>query len=543
MIYQMSPDQIAAEFGTSPTVATSEAIPTSLLAIATPSRRQHLRDYQHDAVERIRAAILDGQCRILLTLPTGGGKTVIAAELIQTYVQDSKPVLIIVHREELLGQMAEKLDALGIDYGIIKAGHPTRPEAPVQIASIQTLHRRAVQSSKMEMPPADLVVFDEAHHCLANTWFDVVEHYTNAGAVIFGMTATPCRGDGRGLGNVFEILIEGPTVARLTAEGWLVPATLFAPHRPDLKGVRLVAGDYNEGQLADVMNQQKLVGDVVLHYFKINCDRRPTVVFAVNVAHAVSLRDAFRDSSVLAEVVTGATPLDERRAILAKLERGEIDVVVNCAVLTEGWDSPAVSCLILARPTKSLGLFRQMVGRVLRPHPGKTDALVIDHAGAVHEHGRPEDDIEWTLHQDRRARNKSHASRQAQSARELLACPECTAIRTAGEPCPACGWRPKLKAKEVEVAAGDLVKIEPGKPQQKQEYTSAEKEAWHRQLTWIGRERQYKPGWPAVQYKEKFGGWPASRHVSPMVPSPEVRRWVKSRMIAYAKGMARRGAA
>ena len=169
-------------------------------------------------------------------------------------MQDGKPVLIILHREELLGQMAEKLDDLGVDYGIIKAGHPMRAEALVQVASIQTLHARAVRSSRIEMPPAELVVFDEAHHCIANTWLDVVEHYTASGAVIFGMTATPCRGDGRGLGNVFSTLIEGPTVARLTGEGWLVPATVYAPHKPDLKGVRMVAGDYSEGQLAEVMN-------------------------------------------------------------------------------------------------------------------------------------------------------------------------------------------------------------------------------------------------------------------------------------------------
>jgi DNA repair protein RadD len=530
----MTPEEIEQEFGQAP---------TTLLGIALPTRRQQLRDYQIADLARVLAAIEAGQRSILLVVPTGGGKTVIAAELILTYVRDGKSVLIIVHREELLGQMAGKLDALGIDYGIIKAGHPSRPEASVQIASIQTLHARAVRSSRIEMPPADLVVFDEAHHCTANTWLDVVEHYTKAGAVVFGMTATPCRGDGRGLGNVFSLLIEGPTVARLTADGWLVPATVYAPYKPDLTGVRLVAGEYNEGQLADVMNQQKLVGDVVLHYFKINTDRRPTVVFAVNVAHAASLCNAFRDSGVLAEVVTGATPLDERRTILAKLERGEIDVVVNCAVLTEGWDSPAVSCLILARPTKSLGLFRQMVGRVLRPHPGKTDALVIDHAGAVFEHGRVEDHIEWTLHKDQRARNKSQASRQPHSARELLTCPECTAIRTAGDPCPNCGWRPKPKAKEVEVIEGDLQKLERGKPQQKHEHTAAEREAWHRQLTWIGRERNYKSGWPAVQYREKFGVWPVARHVSPMMPTDEVRRWVKSRMIAYAKGMAARGAA
>ena len=179
--------------------------------------------------------------------------------------------------------------------------------------------------------------------------------------------------------------------------------------------------------------------------------------------------------SILAEVVTGATPSDERRTILAKLERGEIDAVVNCAVLTEGWDSPAVSCLILARPTKSLGLFRQMVGRVLRPHPGKTDALVIDHAGAVHEHGRVEDEIEWTLHQDQRARNKSQEFPPSAIVTTAAGLPRVHGNPNLGEPCPACGWRPKPKAKEVEIIAGDLQKLERGKPQQKHEYTATER--------------------------------------------------------------------
>jgi DNA repair protein RadD len=542
--------EAAGNFKRSNVLMTSEDIerefgqrPATLPGIAQPARRQQLRDYQHEAITRIQAAILEGQRRILLVLPTGAGKTVTIAELILSYVDKGKPVVIVVHREELIAQMAEKLDELGIDYGIIKAGYPARTEALVQLCSIQTLHARAVRSSRIEIPSAALVVFDEAHHAVANTWFDVAAHYIETNAVILGMTATPCRGDGRGLGNVFEVMIEGASVARLTADGWLVPAVVFAPYKPDLTGVRIRAGEYAENEVADVMNQQKLVGDIVLHYFRLNPVRRRTVVFAVNVAHAVSICNGFRDAGVLAEVVHGGTPLDERRAMLAKLECGGIDVVVNCQVLTEGWDAPAVSCLILARPTKSMGLFRQMVGRVLRPYPGKTDALVIDHAGAVFEHGFVDDEVEWTLHQDQRARNKSHASRQPQTVRELKACPECGAIRTAGEPCPACGWRPVPKAKTIEVIDGDLEKLERDKSSKKRDLSSAEKEAWHRQLTWIGRERNYKPTWPAVQYREKFGAWPASRNVAPMMPTEEVRRWVKSRMIAYAKGMASRRSA
>lgn len=265
------------------------------------------------------------------------------------------------------------------------------------------------------------------------------------------------------------------------------------------------------------------------------------MVFAVNVAHAVSIRNAFRNAGVLAEVVHGGTPLDERAATLAKLDRGEIDVVVNCMVLTEGWDQPAVSCLILARPTKSLGLYRQMVGRVLRPAPGKVDALIIDHSGATYEHGFAEDDIEWVLQEDQRARNRAHASRGQHSVRELKACPECSAIRAAGEPCGSCGWQPQPKARDVEVIEGELAKVNRDKSATKQQYSDADKVSWHRQLTWIGQRRGYKPGWIAAQYREKFGSWPKTRQVSAMPATDVVARWVKSRQIAYARGIQKRG--
>ena len=224
-------------------------------------------------------------------------------------------------------------------------------------------------------------------------------------AVVIGLTATPCRGDGRGLGNVFEIMIECPSVAELIADGYLVGTKVYAPYRPDLKGVKVERGDYVESQLASRMNTGKLVGDIVTHWLRLG-ERRQTVVFATGVAHSVHIRDEFRRTGVMAEHIDGKTPAEERDRILVDLSAGRIDLVTNAMVLTEGWDQPTVSCLILARPTKSLGLFRQMIGRVLRPAPGKADALVLDHAGATFTHGFAEDAIQWELSEDRQGREQ-----------------------------------------------------------------------------------------------------------------------------------------
>ena len=174
--------------------------------------------------------------------------------------------------------------------------------------------------------------------------------------------------------------------------------------------MRTVAGDYVEGQLADRMDRPKLIGDIVTHWHKFG-ERRKTVAFAVNVAHSVHLRDEFIKSGVRAEHIDGSTPKPERDASLARLASGEIELVTNCMVLTEGWDMPEVGCCILARPTRKMGLYRQMIGRVLRPAPGKIDAIVLDHSGAVFRHGFVEDPVEWTLDPDRHAESPAHAKR------------------------------------------------------------------------------------------------------------------------------------
>jgi superfamily II DNA or RNA helicase len=406
-----------------------------------------LRPYQVDVIQRIDAEIEAGGRRVLLVAPTGAGKTVIAADIIDKTVQAGGRVIFVAHRRELIVQASTKLHAVGIDHGIVQAGFPTRPAARVQVASIQTLHARAVRSTRLELPQADLVVLDEAHHARARTYREIVQAYPDA--VLLGMTATPCRSDGRGLGNVFDVIVECPPVAELIAGGWLVPTKVYAPTRPDLKGVKVARGDYVESELAARMDQHQFVGDVVAHWLSL-AGRRRTVVFATGVAHSVHIRDQFRAAGVWAEHVDGSTPIAERDVVLAKLASGPVELVCNAMVLTEGWDSPEVACLVLARPTKSVALYRQMVGRVLRPAPGKDHALILDHAGAVFQHGFVDEPIAWSLREDRRAENRTQTARSEHRAPALSTCPECHAVRIGGNACSSCGWRPQPKAAPVD---------------------------------------------------------------------------------------------
>jgi superfamily II DNA or RNA helicase len=342
--------------------------------------------FQERLIADIQAEVERGNRRILVVSATGSGKTITASALASNAVAEGQRVLFLDHRVELTEQAAAKLFAAGIDAGIIQAGFRPRPEW-VQVASVQTLHARAVRGRAMKAPDADLVIVDEAHHVRARTYERILDLYPRA--VVIGLTATPCRGDGRGLGNSFDVIVEAPQIAERITGGYLVPARIYAPEAPDLTGVRIERGDYREGDLAESMDKPQLVGDIVEHWLRLAARRR-TVVFATGVGHSVHLRDEFRRSGVVAEHIDGNTPADERKAILKRLATGEVEVICNCAVLTEGFDCPDMGALVLARPTKSLGLFRQMVGRVLRAAPGKTDAIILDHAGAVYEHGLPD---------------------------------------------------------------------------------------------------------------------------------------------------------
>jgi DNA repair protein RadD len=497
-----------------------------------------LRPYQDDVVAKIEAAIAAGKRRILLVMPTGGGKTVVAGEMIERYSQAYRSTLVLAHRVEIIRQTSVKLFARDIAHGLIKAGFAPRPMARVQVASVQTLWTRAVRSEAMTLPPAQLLVVDECHHATAMTWRKLIDAYPEA--VLIGLTATPCRGDGRGLGGIFEVMIEAPQVAELIALKYLVRSRVYAPVDPDLTGVHTRHGDYVENELAERMDRDKLVGDIVTHWHKFG-ERRRTVVFACNVAHSLHLRNEFVRSGVRAEHLDGETPKDDRDDMITRLATGETELITNCMVLTEGFDLPDLGCIVLARPTRKMGLYRQMIGRALRPADGKPDAIILDHSGAVFAHGFPEDAVVWPLEPDRRAESPAHTARLARHGRAaLLECSKCSSIRLAGQPCPTCGFLPQRPPRAVPVRPGELGLVDAARRAHAAPNSPEMRAHWHAMFAYIANERGYKPGWIYWKYKEKFGADPPSWGApAPIPPTPEVRSWVRSRVIAFAKAQAR----
>ena len=490
-----------------------------------------LHQFQQDAVAEIERHIAEGRRRLLLVAPTGSGKTVITSELIRRWVAQYRRILFLAHRREIIDQTSAKLTANGVRHGIIMSQVSPRPMEAVQVASIDTLHVRSVRSTAMDLPPADLVIFDEAHRARGRTREHLIGLYPEA--ALLGMTATPCRGDGRGLGNLFDVMIEAPQVAELIVGGYLVKSRVYAPVNPDLKGVRVEKGDYVISQLAGRMNTEALVGDIVEHWHK-HGEGRCTIAFAVNVAHSVAIRNQFLCAGVSAEHLDGETPISEREAILTRLASGETKVVSNCMVLTEGWDCPPVGCAVLARPTKQMGLFRQMIGRVLRPADGKADAIVLDHSGAVFRHGLPEDHVDWTLDVDGRAAVPAHEKRKAGKAPGLRECPSCKAVMVK-PPCGACGWAPEPRARNIDFEEGRLGLVVGGHAREHR-YTEDQKVIWHRMLIGEALRRGKNPNWAFYLFRDKFGhDRPADWDRTALEPSPEVSGFVKSRIIAFAK--------
>jgi superfamily II DNA or RNA helicase len=497
-----------------------------------------LRPYQLAAVEQVLAAWRAGRRAPLLVLATGAGKTVILVEVIRLVlaaVPFSSPacVLVLVPRRELVGQTVEKLKAVGIAPGVICAAMD--PEAglvaPVQVASVDTLHARVQRLDRLTLPAPQLVVIDEAHLSITTRKVDLVEAL--GAERLLGLTATPTRKDGRALGVLYDELLAPASVASLTVAGFLVRARYWSWPTPDLRGVRVEAGDYVTGQLADVMNRPKLVADVVATWLKHAGDRR-TVVFTVDIKHAVAMAECFRQEGVAAEHLSAETPLPEREAILARFRAGETQVVSNCFVLAYGFDLPVVSAVVLARPTRSLMLYLQMVGRALRPAPGKGDCLVLDHAGAVHRHGFVDEERCWTL--DGRTALVPSAVR-AKAAREAKQCPECAAVWMDGPICPECGYELRPKGRLVPTLPGELVEVNGTG-------TSADpddRRRVHAEFKGYAVEHGFKPGFAYVKYLERYGEKPSWswRNDAPQPPSPATRGWLRSRWIAQRKARER----
>lgn len=444
-----------------------------------------LRPYQQDAIEAVRQAFRTGHRAPLLVAPTGAGKTVMFGYIAGEAAGKGKRVLIIAHRRELIRQASGKLRETGVDHGIIAPGF-TPSRDLVQVASVQTLGRRMDR-----VTPPDLIVIDEAHHAIAGQWAAVVAAFPSAR--ILGVTATPERLDGRGLGTqaggCFDSLVMGPAVGDLIEGGFLSPTRVFAPaDAPDLAGIRTVAGDYAQGALGDAMQRPKIVGDAIAHYVK-HAAGMPAILFSPSVAHAEAMAAAFRDAGWRALAASGTTAPAERDAAIAGLATGAVQVLCSCDLVSEGLDVPAVGCVILMRPTKSLGLYLQQVGRGLRTAPGKTHLIVLDHAGNSLTHGMIEQPREWSL-AGRPKRDPSDAARQ---------CPTCYAVHKPASVCPECGHSYAAAADEAERAGPEQVEGELAEvvasPWASRPLRDVLRDARDEDLPAIAKARGYKAGW------------------------------------------------
>lgn len=415
----------------------------------------NLRPYQQKGVADIRNAYRDGYRAPLFVLPTGGGKTVVFAHIAATSAQKGKRVLILVHRIELIRQTAAKLRESGVRVGLINPMFSPDPSAPVQVASVQTMVKRSHLYRTF-----DLIITDEAHHIVSSTYRTILDFYPDAFQL--GVTATPIRGDGRGLGKidggVFDSLILGPSVSDLIGQGHLVRPVIYAPReRLDFSDVRTRMGDYDKAEIERRVDKPKITGDAVLHYRDL-CSGAPSVWFCISVAHAQHVAEQFKAAGYRAVAVDGKMDDITRGRALNGLATGEVEVVTSCDLISEGTDIPAIACAGLLRPTQSLGLYLQQVGRALRPSKGKDRAIILDHVGNVLIHGLPEETRAWSLEGEMKARRSK--KEKAEQPINVHQCENCYAVFEASLLiCPECGHVRVAKGREIGKQDGQLVEL------------------------------------------------------------------------------------
>lgn len=436
-----------------------------------------LRPYQLQIIEGCRDVFRRGEQTVLIQLPTGGGKTLTSAFMVKRSSDKGLTCWWLVHRREIIAQASRTFASLGIDHGVVMGGHCTDRHKRVQIGSIQTIARRLDV-----LNPPDMIFFDEAHHMASGQYQAVFDAFPRAKKV--GMTATPWRLDGKGLGKWFGAMVEGPSVELLIERGSLSKYRLFAPSSVDTSAIKMQAGDFKRDDLASVMDKPSITGDAVQHYLKL-CRGKRAVAFAVNVEHSQHIAAQFNANGIPAEHVDGAMDSASRDAAIARFVEGQTLVLSNCELFGEGFDVPAIEAAILLRPTKSLSLHLQQVGRALRPSPGKVEAIILDHAGNSLLHGLPDDDREWSL--DDRAKKK--AGEKASVA--IKTCLECFHVFRPAPVCPQCGHRAEAQGREIEQRDGELAEVDPAvlRAARKQEERRAQSVD---DLIKLGQSRGYK---------------------------------------------------
>lgn len=437
-----------------------------------------LRPFQARAVDAVRAVLPFAP---VLVSPTGSGKTVMGVSLIERLKMHA---LWLAHRDELIDQAAKGLRDLGVFVGLVQPGQPLDPLAPVQVASVATAVRR-------DLPVPQILFVDEAHHATASQYRQLIARWPQAFRV--GLTATPFRLDGTGMEDLFHRIVVAAYPDELISLGLLVAPRIYSIRLPNLEGLRVVGGDFNLTDVVKRVDMAEFRADIIQEW-KRRADGRPTVCYACDVDHSRRIVDAFKNAGVAAEHLDGQSSREERRAILGRLRSGNTQVVSNCMILTEGWDMRSLGCVIMARPTASLCLFLQMVGRVMRPDEGKPDALILDFAGNTHRHGMPTRRIEYSL--------DGVVRRGAGDPLGLVRCQQCGLYYESGGVCPECGTMnaPPADRQPVQITG------EGGLEEHVEDFA-------YRARVWRSIEDErismgFADGWAIHAYRERFGVYP-----------------------------------
>lgn len=442
------------------------------------------RPYQTKAIQDIRAALASGAKRAVLVSPTASGKSAISAMIGAGLHKNGKRAVYLGHRTEIVFQLGAALRTAGVPFSFLTAATIGMPRANIVVASIATLHRR---KERLPIKP-DLLFIDEAHHARSRTWEEVIRHFPDAKVV--GLTATPCRLDGKGLGEIFDAMVLGPHTDELIAQGFLSDFEVYAPKAPNLSQVHTRGGDYVSAELEAAMRKQVITGDAIKHYRKL-ADGKSAVVFCVSVAHAEEVAQQFRAAGYKFQSIDGKMSAEQRAALIKDMTDGKLQGLTSCDIISEGTDIPRIEVAILLRPTKSMGLHRQQIGRGLRLFAGKSKLIILDHAGNTLVHGLPDERVEWSL--------AGGAKREASGERAvaLRNCPKCLAVHKFSLACPRCGHVYVTKSRKIETVDGDLELMVRGSHAatgKSKGYWDAALEA----LETIEKAKGYKKGWAKI---------------------------------------------
>jgi DNA repair protein RadD len=475
-----------------------------------------LRPLQEMAVDAVSAAFRAGHKNVMLQAPCGFGKTELATAMLMAVDANYKTGAFICDRIALIEQTAERFDKYGLSYGVHQAQHYRyRPWERIQLCSIQTLNRR-------EWPKASLLMCDEAHllHKSMRDKLALRECYA------VGLSGSPVT---KGLAKYFDVVVNAATTNQLIRDGLLCDYSVFAPSAPDMTGVHIRNGEYDEKETEERV--MPIVGDCVAEYLKRGDDKK-FIGFGRSVAHVQELQKQFMAAGINVALYTYREGDEQRKQTVDEFRKPDsyIRGLLSVDALTRGFDVADVEVLILARPiATALHLLIQMVGRVLRPYPGKGKALILDHSGAMVKFwGELQDFFEngCNVLDDGKPKEKKKAETKE---KEPMKCPQCFQVHAPLPACPACGFEyPRKKVQEHVV--GTLVELN-----QTAAAGRDEKQQIWSELRFVARERGYNPGWAAHKYKDKFGVWPRGLDDAEIEPSQKTMNWIRSQQIRYAK--------